>query len=124
MPGTPTLAALSRARAKAVKARAASTAYQRAHRHTGLASATVDKRAASLKRAAEDATDVADAVERAVRAAVAAKRRDDLVAYEAGLQARLRSETKVRREEHRDAVPPVSLGGAGVPASGPSDNGR
>jgi septum formation inhibitor MinC len=100
--------AFRNARNVAQKARRISDEHQRKYRDADRGDRTIDKRGEDLKRVASEAGVKLEVAERAMRAAVAVKRRNEVNAADAGLQSQLRAETQARRDAAA-ASKPVSL---------------
>jgi hypothetical protein len=91
--------AFRNARDVAQKARRNSGEHQRTYRDADPVDRTIDMRGADLKRVASEADAKLGVAERAMRAAAAVKRRNEVDAADAGLQSRLRAEAQARRDE-------------------------
>jgi hypothetical protein len=99
-------AAVKNARDAAQKARKLSDEHQRAHRNADPADAAVASRGDELKRLAAEASARSEVVKQQARGAAAVKRRQEDIAHDAQLQARLRAEAQARREAAAEAEPP------------------
>ena len=97
--------AFRNARDVARKARRISDEHQRKYRAADPADRTIDMRGDDLKRAASEADAKLDVAERAMRAAAAEKRRDEIDAADAGLQSQLRAEAQARRDQAAASEP-------------------
>ena len=91
--------AFRNARDVAQKARRNSVEHQRTYRDADPVDRTIDMRGADLKRVASEAGAKLEVAERAMRAAAAVKRRNEVDAADAGLQSRLRVEAQARRDQ-------------------------
>jgi hypothetical protein len=98
MPDELAPAAVKNARDAAHKARQLSDEHQRAHRNADPADRAVAGRGEELKRLAAEASARFEVTKQQVRSAASAKRRQDSLADDALLQARLRAEAQARRE--------------------------
>jgi hypothetical protein len=99
MPANPMPSAVRIAHDASQKARRLLDEHLRAHRNADPADPAVAKRADELKRAATEASADLDIAERAMRASTAARRREEIVVEQAGLQSRLRGEAQARRDK-------------------------
>jgi hypothetical protein len=90
--------AVKNARDVAQRARQLSDEHQRAYRDADPADAAVGRRGDELKRLAAEASARFEVVKQQARGAASVKRRQESVAHDAELQARLRAEAQARRE--------------------------
>ena len=97
--------AFRNARDVAQQARRVSDEHQRRYRAADPADRTIDMRGDDLKRAASEADAKLDVAERAMRAAAALKRRNEINAADAGLQSPLRAEAQARRDQAAASEP-------------------
>jgi hypothetical protein len=99
-------AAITNARDAAHKARRLSDEHQRANRDTDPGDAEVSRRGDELKRLAADASAKYEVAKQQARGAASVKRRQEGIAHDAQLQARLRAEAQARREAAAASEPP------------------
>jgi hypothetical protein len=99
-------AAVKNARDAAQNARKLSDEYQRAHRDADPADAGVAGRGDELKRLAAEASARSEVLKQQARGAASVKRRQENLAHDAQLQARLRAEAQARREAAAASGPP------------------
>jgi len=97
--------AFRNAREVAQKARRISDEHQRTYRDADPADRAIDMRGDDLKRVASEADAKLEVAQRAMRAAVAVKRRNELDAADAGLQSQLRAEAQARRDQAAASEP-------------------
>jgi len=99
-------AAVKDARDAAVKARQLSDEHQHAYRDVDPADAELVRRGDELKRLAAEASARFEVVKQHAHSAALAKRRQQSIADDAQLQARLRAEAQARRETAAASEPP------------------
>jgi len=97
--------AFRNARDVAQQARRISDEHQRKYRDADPADRTITRRGDDLKRVASEADAKLDVAERAMRAAATGKRRNEIVAADAGLQSQLRAEAQARRGQAAASEP-------------------
>jgi hypothetical protein len=97
--------AFRNARDVAQKARRSSDEHQRIYRDADPADRAITRRGDDLKHVASEADAKLEVAQRAMRAAVALKRRNEINAADAGLQSRLRAEAQARRDQAAASEP-------------------
>jgi hypothetical protein len=103
-------AAVKNARDDAHKARQLSDEYQRANRGADPADEAISRRGDELKRLAAEASARFEVAKQQARGAASVKRRQEVIAHDAQLQAQLRAEAQARREAAASEPPPPRRG--------------
>jgi hypothetical protein len=110
MPDDLAPAEVKNARDLALNARRLSDEHQRAHRDADPGDQAIAGRGDELKRLAAEAGARFEIVKQQARGAASVKRRQEDLAHDAQLQARLRGEAQARREAAAASPPPPRRG--------------